>query len=301
MEEIVAVFIQEAREQLREMEQGLMALQGGADVAQADPEQINAIFRAAHTIKGGAGVVEIQVIEGFTHAAENALDKVRNGQLALDAELIDDLLAAADHLGALLDAIEQGENGDDAGLTARGAAIAAHLKARLGGLPASQAGAAASAAAIVTDTAIVPSAAGTGALTDTWHVSLRFGRDLLKNGMDPLAFLRYLGSLGEIVHLSTLFDDMPAAADMDPECCYLGFEIRFRGQTDHAAIEQVFDFVRDDCLLRILPPHSPLADYRALLDALPEGHGRLGDILVEAGTLSKEELAQVLTAGGPES
>lgn len=301
MEEIVAVFIQEAREQLREMEQGLMALQGDAGVAQADPEQINAIFRAAHTIKGGAGVVEIQVIEGFTHAAENVLDKVRNRQLALDAELIDDLLTAADHLGALIDTIEQGGNGCEVGLTARGEAIAARLNARLGGLSAGQRETAATAAANVTHSAIVPSAARTAALADTWHVSLRFGRELLKNGMDPVAFLRYLGSLGEIVHLSTVFDGMPAAADMDPECCYLGFEIRFRGQTDRAAIEHVFDFVRDDCLLQILPPHSPLADYRALLDALPEDHERIGDILRDAGALSDEELAQVLRAPGPES
>lgn len=58
--------------------------------------------------------------------------------------------------------------------------------------------------------------------TDNWHISLRFGPDVLRKGMDPASFLRYLLELGQIVHLTTLPDGMPEAADMDPESCYLG-------------------------------------------------------------------------------
>jgi two-component system chemotaxis sensor kinase CheA len=291
MEEIVAVFIQEAREQLGEMEKGLMTLQQGDIAGSPDPELINAIFRAAHTIKGGSGVVEIHVIEHFTHSAENVLDKVRNGDLQLDRVLIDDLLAAADHLGALLDAIEQGESGEDEPLAAKGQTIVERLKVHLLGNSGSG-GSVATAASRQPEAANseLESSGGGSVGADTWHISLRFGRDVLKNGMEPVAFLRYLLSLGEIVHITTLFDDMPAAAEMDAECCYLGFEINFRSHATKEQIERVFDFVRDECALHILPPHSKLADYLQLIEDLPEESLRIGEILVKSGALTGDEL-----------
>ncbi len=126
----------------------------------------------------------------------------------------------------------------------------------------------------------------------------------MKQGMDPLAILRYLATLGEIAHLSTLVDTLPPAAEMDPEACYLGFEIDLRSSADKAAIERVFDFVRDDCLLRILPPYAKVSDYIAHIEALPEDTMRLGEILVKCGALTAEELAeglqhQALLAQGP--
>jgi two-component system chemotaxis sensor kinase CheA len=297
MDEIVAVFIQEAREQLGEMEKGLMTLQQGDIAGTPDPELINAIFRAAHTIKGGSGVVEIHVIEHFTHSAENVLDKVRNGDLRLNSALIDDLLAAADHLGALLDAIEQGESGEDAPLAAKGQAIVERLKAYLesGGIGGGG-GSVATAAARPPEAATseLESSGGGSVGADTWHISLRFGRDVLKNGMEPVAFLRYLLSLGEIAHITTLFDDMPAAADMDAECCYLGFEINFRSHATKEQIERVFDFVRDECELHILPPHGKLDDYLQLIEDLPEESLRIGEILVRSGALTADELDAAL-------
>ena len=77
MDEILSVFSAEAREQLEAMEAGLLQLESG----DRDPETINAVFRAAHTIKGGAGVVEIHTIERFTHVLENVLDRMRNGEI----------------------------------------------------------------------------------------------------------------------------------------------------------------------------------------------------------------------------
>jgi two-component system chemotaxis sensor kinase CheA len=99
------------------------------------------------------------------------------------------------------------------------------------------------------------------ATNDCWHISIRFGRDVLKNGMDPLAFLRYLLNLGEVAHITTLTDALPDAEEMDPELCYLGFEISFRSHASKDAIERVFDFCRDDCDLHILPPNSKVEDY----------------------------------------
>ena len=125
--------------------------------------------------------------------------------------------------------------------------------------------------------------------TDTWHISVRFGVDVLRKGMDPLAILRYLQNLGEIGYIATLCD-APEVDAMDPESCYLGFEIDFRSQASKAAIEHVFDFVRDDCKLFILPPHSKREDFLRLIKELPHESMRLGEILVKCGALTQEEL-----------
>jgi two-component system chemotaxis sensor kinase CheA len=190
----------------------------------------------------------------------------------------------------LLDAIEQGESGEDAPLAAKGLAIVERLKAYLesGGSGGSVATAAARQPEAATSE--LESSGGGSVGADTWHISLRFGRDVLKNGMEPVAFLRYLLSLGEIAHITTLFDDMPAAAEMDAECCYLGFEINFRSHSTKEQIERVFDFVRDECDLHILPPHSKLADYLQLIEDLPEESLRIGEILVKSGALTADEL-----------
>jgi two-component system chemotaxis sensor kinase CheA len=121
---------------------------------------------------------------------------------------------------------------------------------------------------------------------------VRFGPEVLRQGMDPENFLRFLETLGDIRHLETLADAMPAAAEMDPELCYLGFEIALESSADKQAIEDVFAFVRDECQLAILPPNSKVADYLDLIRSLPEDTLRLGEILVRVGALTADELAE---------
>ena len=79
MDELTGVYIQECREQLADMEAGLLRLEQAPD----DRDNLNGIFRAAHTIKGGAGVIECRFIEHFTHGVENLLDALRNGDFAV--------------------------------------------------------------------------------------------------------------------------------------------------------------------------------------------------------------------------
>ena len=292
MEEIVSVFVQEAREQLADMEAGLLRMEQGDH----DEETLNAVFRAAHTIKGASGVAEIAMIEQFTHAVENALDLLRNGALAVSSGLISALLGCCDHLGALLGCVEAGEREPDAELLAAGVVRSEALRAFLAGT------ATEAAATAVTDLSpgTVHQEGGALAMSDCWHISIRFGRGVLRNGMDPVVLLRYLLSLGEIVHMTTVADALPEAKDMDPEACYLGFEMRFRSHATKDKIEAVFDFVRDDCELSILPPHSEVADYIALIEKLPEETMRLGEILVRSGALTQAELERGLatqTAG----
>jgi two-component system chemotaxis sensor kinase CheA len=279
MDEILNVFSVEAREQLVAMESGLMQLEQG----DRDPETINAVFRAAHTIKGGAGVVEIHTVEKFTHVLENVLDRLRNGEIEVSGEMISALLLGCDHIGILLDLVARGQMEADEDTARAGEGISEQLKPFLGERKAE-------AGKLAETESGVQRQDSSAAVNDCWHISVRFGRNVLKNGMDPLAFLRYLLNLGEIAHMATLTDALPVADEMDPELCYLGFEISFRSHASKEAIERVFDFCRDDCDLHILPPNSKVEEFLGLIEALPEETMRLGEILVKSGALTREEL-----------
>lgn len=236
MEEILNVFSQEAREQLTAMEDGLLLMEQGDN----DADLLNAIFRAAHTIKGAAGVVELHHIEHFTHVLENLLDRLRNHELKVSSDMITLLLQGCDHIGVMLLNVEQGRLEEDPELTIAGLELSKGLGAF--------------GAEVVNDMAANVTS-DNQALHDTgmgdWQISVRFGSEVLKMGMDPLNFLRYLEQLGEIVEMSTLQDAMPQIADFDAELCYLGFEISLRSNANQEAIENVFAFCRDDCELSI--------------------------------------------------
>jgi two-component system chemotaxis sensor kinase CheA len=234
IDQVMHTFIAESRELLEQMEDALLA------VKRDGPDAVNAIFRAAHTIKGSAGMFGLDPVVEFTHVAESVLDKVRDGAVPVTDELVTLLLACCDHIGALVDGVEAGTLDSDAALAEAGAPLAAALQACLDG-------------DAVPATPAPPTAAASEQGLRQWHISLRFGTDVLRNGMDPLSFIRYLGQLGSITGIAMPDDRLPAADDFDPESCYLGFEIDFTSSEELATIDGVFDFVRDDCEIRIEP------------------------------------------------
>ena len=276
-------YIVESRELLRDMEEALLRL----EKAPQDAEAITAVFRAAHTIKGSSGAVNFDAIVTFTHAMESVLEKIRSGAVSIDGGLIALLLACGDHLSSLLDCLAADDR--DAAferVRARGESLLADLGAHLGTAPPPCASAPRGAE--------VERIGGATVASGDWHISLRFGRSLLRNGLDPLSFIRYLASLGKIGQVTTVFDAMPDAAKMDPESCYLGMEMGFSGAVTKEAIEDVFEYLREDCAIRILPPHSRIADYIDLINALPEDKTRLGELLVKSGALTQRELDEGL-------
>lgn len=280
MDEILKTFIAESEELLVQMEAALLQI----EQAPEDMELINAIFRAAHTIKGSAGLFGLDHVVAFTHVAESVLDRIRSGELAFDETLSALFLEVCDHLNGLIALVDSG-NAPEAGFQAAGAALVQRLEHYLAPSAKASGPAAASRAPIL---------ATDGVAAGHWHLSLRFGPDMLRNGMDPLAFVRYLNSFGRIVNIVTLTDAIPAAAEMDPETCYLGFEVAFESDADKETIEGAFEFVREDSDIRILPPHSRSSDYCKLIEDLPEEDLRLGEILVRCGTLTAHELDEVL-------
>ncbi|PIO92115.1 chemotaxis protein CheA [Pseudomonas syringae] len=235
-------FIVEARELLQAMEESLLQLESEP----GDQDAIGAVFRAAHTIKGSAGLFGLTPIVSFTHIVEDVLDRLREGSVSVNAELIAVLLKSGDHMLELIDVVaSRGEQMQQPALE-REAALRQALQVFQA--PASAGAADSASASVVSDDE--PSA------EVLWHISLRFGVDVFRNGMDPLSFLRYLNTLGQMVQVTTVTDSIPAVEAWDPESCHLGFEIDFRSAAGHAAINEVFDFVREDCAVEITPANE---------------------------------------------
>jgi two-component system chemotaxis sensor kinase CheA len=294
LDDALDTFILECRELLEDMETALLA------VEQADEkdELVNAIFRAAHTIKGSSGLFSLDHVVAFTHVVESVLDRVRAGKLKIADKLVVLLLACCDHIGALVDGVAEGETQGSAELLQQGEPLVLQLRTYLDApnKTASQALSALPTTDHRTDADQTHRIKGNSVNADHWHISVRFGPEVLKNGMDPLSFIRYLGTMGTITGIATLPDAIPTAEQMDPELCYLGFEIAFQSDADKAAIERVFEFVRDDCRLLILPPNSLISEYVGLLQQHQGEMSRLGDMLVKCGTLTVQELDAALNA-----
>lgn len=98
MKQFHSVFFEESQEHLEEMEQLLLDL----DLAHPDPEMLNSIFRAAHSIKGGSGIFGFDALGSVTHIMEGLLDKIRKGQLAIQSSMVDLFLNSIDQLKNIL-------------------------------------------------------------------------------------------------------------------------------------------------------------------------------------------------------
>ena len=284
-------YIIEARELLDSMEEALLIVEG-----MSEPEEpINAMFRAVHTIKGSAGLFGLDGIVHFSHAVESVLDRVRGSGLQLTGHLIGLMLECHDHLAQLISDL-QSALPETAEVTLAGEGILARLAPYMNG------GLAKAAQAHPVEAApLRPKAGAEPPGRDCWHVSIRFSRDVLRNGMDPLSFVRYLATMGEIVHLASIFGNLPEREAFDPEECRLGLEIELDTQAERAAIEDVFEFVRDGSEIRLIPPNAKVEDYLQLIRELPEEDRFLGEILVAGGCLTLHELEEALKVQRQES
>ena len=275
-------FIAESQDLLREMESALLELESDP----ADQNALNALFRAAHTIKGSSGVLGIGTVERFTHLAENLLDKMRAGEIKASPGNVELLLQCRDHIATLIDRA----SGDTEELPAEVLRQDSELSERLNAcLGAGDSGHQAAAQEQVSEAGHGPSSN-----TDAWHISIRFGKDVLRGGMDPISFISYLAKMGEITSITTLLCSMPAPAEMEHESCYLGFEIDIKSDFDKQSLYDVFEFVREDSFIHILPPCSRIASYIELINNQPENTLLLGEILVKGGALTREELDSAL-------
>ena len=288
LKQALVTFAEEARELIEQMEQILLRAEAGENTE----EDMHALFRCAHTIKGSGGLFGLDEVVRFTHVVENVLDRLRNGAIQFTSDLITVLLESQDHINGLVNAsLGDGLPPDAA---ARSNALIEKLKVWT-----PQEGAAKS--AVVTKPAgpqaTHEGASGGGAMgSDHWHLSLRFAQRVLTDGMDPLAFIHYLSNYGAITHLATLTDHLPELDHANPEMCYLGFEVALKSTASKQEIESVFEFVADNATIRIFPPNSKIEEFLDLIEAESDNEARLGEILVSCGTLTQKELDDALSA-----
>ncbi len=279
LEAIRGTFFQECEEQLAELETGLLAMENG----DTDPETINAVFRAVHSIKGGAGAFSLEALIRFAHVFETAMDEMRSGRLAPTDEVLKTLLRASDVLADLVRAARDGDTADEA----RSAAIVEELKA-LGPEGASEE---AESEEDWGDFSFQPLSAvtlETPAAAGAWQVRFRPRADLYAKANESALLLRELTRLGEIV-VELDDSELPDLESLDPEAAHLAWTVTVTGDADEAAIREVFEFVDGDCELEVTPVGGDA-------DA---GTAPLGDLDISA-LLAELQDSQVPVAPEPE-
>ena len=226
-----ATFFEESREGLEVMEAGLLDLEGGRGSA----DTINAVFRAAHSIKGGSATFGFTKVAELTHVLETLLDELRAGKRPLTTDAMDALLASVDVLRGLLKAAEQGvPPADD------GAGIVAQLNAVLTGKATIAVGAGAKPAA----------AAPKPKAPDQFVIAFAPKPSMYMSGNDPLRIIRELAELGEM-KVDCDLSGLPAFGDLDPPQSYLKWTLTLPGSASEAVIRDAFSWVEDECDLSI--------------------------------------------------
>ncbi|MDH4275103.1 MAG: chemotaxis protein CheA [Gammaproteobacteria bacterium] len=238
-------FFEESFEGLAAMESALLNL----DVGAADNEKINSIFRAAHSIKGGAATFGFTAVAEFTHLVETLMDQMRSGERFVTQPDVEILLHSVDCMRAMLDATRDGTALDQDQIAAVTQELQNALKNSHSGTAAESAGV--SAAKSPTPNAVsIPS---TAALPGIWKIHFTPLAHLLKTGNDPVRMFRELTSLG---NFKSVIDDrnLPAFEDMVPDLAYLEWDITLEGSIERNAISEVFEWVDGDCELTITAP-----------------------------------------------
>jgi two-component system chemotaxis sensor kinase CheA len=230
-------FLEEARDVVVELEAALLALNDSPE----DGDLVGRAFRALHTLKGSGAMFGFDELAAFSHNLENAFDEVRNHRLAVTSALINLSLSALDHIKAMLEeAVGRGVAN-----AAAGAELLEQLR-QLTGKPESEA------------EKSTPAVAHEGALADSggagadWQIHFTPGPDLMRTGADPFLLLRELRQLGNL-KVSANLSAIPPIGELDPERCYVGWEMVLTTSAGREAIADVFIFVADSCELTIAP------------------------------------------------
>ncbi|NOZ11022.1 MAG: chemotaxis protein CheA [Gammaproteobacteria bacterium] len=279
-DENTQIFIAESNELLNDMENALLELERSPN----DIDLINRVFRAAHTIKGSAGLFGFSHIISFTHVVENLLDDVRKCTVPVNNDLISLFMRVKDHMVSMI------QNLVDETPTDENEEI---ILLRM--LNASKADKNNEKQETITKTTITHEEHQSGNLvvSDHWHISIRLGTDTFRQGFKPQLIFEQLTEMGEIISAKLVTDSIPLLENYDPESCYLGWEILLKTDVDKNTISGIFDFFHG-AKISILPPKSLISDYQDMLESLAGGDEALGKILVEIGALTGSELQQAL-------
>lgn len=277
-------FTEEATELLGKLEATLLELEEHPH----DSELISSVFRTMHTIKGSSSMFGFDEISAFTHEVESVMDMLREGVFTADRKLIDLTLQARDLISAMLPGTtKELENAGknlvaqfQAYIKTKGAEQKSGHKNRKG------------ASADKEHTAVkankhhdIESDLQDSPLEESFRIHFLPSLDIFKNGTKPLLLLQELQELG-VLQTIVLSGSIPPLSAMDPEQCYVGWEMVLKTNKGIDAVKDVFIFIEDSCELEIVKINT--AD-----TALDVKVKRLGEILVERGITTEDKLRQL--------
>ncbi len=265
MEEFHQIFFEEADELIEAMESELLEMVFDAD----NPDRINNVFRAAHSIKGGAATFGFSEIAETTHVMETLMNCVRDGEIKVTRDLIDLLLSSVDCVKDMLGSAKAGQpvDADRAGQTR--ASLEAFLRSGGGDAAAEPEEAASAESAGHTAAAEVEAPATALEVDETVEAvgsnSLSVARreyvidfhpalELFKTGNDPLHILRALRDLGEL-EVAVDADSLPALDAFEPDNLYLSWTLRLHTESDPDVVLEAFDWVEDVCSIDLQEIH----------------------------------------------
>jgi two-component system chemotaxis sensor kinase CheA len=281
--QFVQTFFEESLEGLDIMETGLLALPPGEA---ADLDQVNTIFRAVHSIKGGSGTFGFKEVTGFTHVMETLLDKMREGQMAVTSEAINTLLQSVDCLREMLMAVRNNTDFD--------APRVEELRERLAEMLDQKASAASSPGNRRSAPAQPPPV-----LADGWLISFRPHLDLMHSGNDPVRIFRELAALGDLT-VRPDFSRLPRLAEMQPEDCYLAWDLELRGGVTYETVAEVFAWVEDDSDL-IIEPLENLTALDSTEQDVAADNAQQGELLLDRRAGDRRRTDRRAAGGGTDS
>ncbi|WP_313192105.1 chemotaxis protein CheA [Shinella zoogloeoides] len=227
----ISVFRTEAAELLELIESGLLDLTRSLD----DRDQIDAVFRGLHTLKGSGAMFGFEALAAFTHHCETAFDRVRKGDVPATHELVSAVLSAQDHMRALLET----PNGDH---DAMSASLLDNLHRAVNG-----AGSPSPAASVAAEA--TPLAEAPGGMRE-WRIRFSLPVNAMANGTNPLGLLDEMRDLGECRIVADAAK-VPELAELDPRDIHLSWDVALKTDKPRSDIEDVFIFVMDDMELEI--------------------------------------------------
>lgn len=238
LSQFIPSFLEESFEGLELMESSLLTL-----TQESDSETINAIFRAAHSIKGGAGTFGFNHVTEFTHLVETLLDEMRDGRRVIVQSDVEILLDSVDCMRLLIEAIRDETTYSDEKIKETSKVLAQTLneeatRSNSDNLTASK------------DKPSSKSETLSSGMTH-WQISFIPEHHLVQTGNDPLLLFHALSELGELTVVA-MTENLPALTDIDAEELYLTWQLTLISNTTEAEIREVFEWVEDECQLVIL-------------------------------------------------
>ncbi|KIC13317.1 chemotaxis protein CheA [Leisingera sp. ANG-Vp] len=255
-------FFEECEELLEATDEGLTAIEGGDH----DPEVVNAIFRAVHSIKGGAGAFGLDDLVAFAHRFETVFDEVRSNRLELDEKLIQLLLRSSDHLSALVEVARDGGEVDEAHHDTLLAALDEYIPEEEEDLTFEPMGL--GGPAPVADLGAAP-AAPAAPQEETYRIRFQPLKEMYGTGNEPFFLFQALKDLGDLtVKLDE--NELPGFDSMDMAESYLAWDLVLVTKETRSIVEAVFEFVEGLCELSIEGDGDAEAEANALaaLDAM---------------------------------